>query len=111
MGVKPEDYVSFGGETVPVSGADVGLTLSFDQYDKMMHDAKIMWYNKDITSFICNEPDMCPSCGTKHFQVLYNATTDLATNLIYNKDHWEFTDPNLTCMRVKCLECGTIYNI
>lgn len=56
-------------------------------------------------------PDACPSCGARHFQVLYATSDAMFGALVYNEDQWEFRNPKTAQYRVKCLECGAIYDI
>ena len=56
-------------------------------------------------------PDACPSCGAKRFQVLYITSDAMFGSLVYSEDHWEFRNPKTVEYRVKCLDCGAIYDI
>lgn len=56
-------------------------------------------------------PDACPSCGARHFQVLYVTSDAMFGALVYNEDHWEFRNPKTAQYRVECLECGAIYDL
>lgn len=55
-------------------------------------------------------PDICPSCGKRHFQVLFSTPTN-DDFLVVNEDHWEKYTSDTKRYRVKCLECGAIYDL
>ena len=107
---KLEDYITIDTNPVP-TGA---ISIDPEQYDQIVKNMKTV-YSSAAAEYQAKEAkpvDVCPSCGAKHFEVLYSTSTCLAgSGLIYNKDHWEYHDPNYTCMRVKCLDCGAIYDI
>ena len=110
MNKELEDYLVVDPDVCPAG------TISIDpeQYNKIVKNMKTV-FSPAAAKYQTEEAkpvEVCPSCGAKHFEVLYSTSTCMGgSGLIYNKDHWEYHDPNYTCMRVKCLDCGAIYDI
>lgn len=130
------DFVSFGGEIAPSLEDQEELRKEYDrlveEYKKrqVYETPETITVNPDIT---CNPedflvagvktvsdvlaeerdsglPDVCPSCGKRHFKVL-TAKPISEDLLVFNEDHWEKYTPETKQYRVKCLECGAIYDL
>lgn len=93
------DFISFGGESGP----------SLDEQRKLREEYERLI--KEEAKESEELPDACPSCGKRHFQVLYATSDAMFGSLVYNGDRWEFHHPRSAEYRVKCLNCGAIYDI
>lgn len=133
---KVFDFISFGGETGPsieeqekwreayeqlveenrkkyidktIETVDVTRDIKFNLDDLCVKDCRT------ISQVLKEEndkelPDVCPSCGKRHFQVL-SSTPINDDFLVFNEDHWEKYTPDTKQYRVKCLECDAIYDL
>ena len=130
------DFVSFGGESGPSIEDQESLRKEYERLNaeykkrKTYETPETVTVNPDITynpedflvkgvktvSDVLTEerdtelPDICPSCGKRHFQVL-SSTLINDDFLVFNEDHWEKYTPDTKQYRVKCLECGAIYDL
>lgn len=130
------DFVSFGGENAPSLEEREKLQR---EYERLVEESKKKELGKATGAVEANPgirvnpddllvrdcrtvsqaikeeaekdlPDVCPSCGKRHFQVLSSAHID-DDLLVFNEDHWERYTPETRQYRVKCLECGAIYDL
>jgi hypothetical protein len=130
------DFVSFGGETGSSIEDQEKLRKEYERLDaeykkrRAYETPETVTVNPDITynpedflvkgvktvsDVLAEEkdaelPDICPSCGKRHFQVL-SSTPINDDFLVFNEDHWEKYTPDTKQYRVKCLECGAIYDL
>lgn len=126
------DFVSFGGETTLSSEEQEKWR---EEYERLVEEAKKNELDRTIETVDVNPdikvnpddlcvrdcrtvsqaleeelPDVCPSCGKRHFQVL-SISPISADLLVFNEDRWEKYTPETKQYRVKCLECGAVYDL
>jgi phosphorylcholine metabolism protein LicD len=130
------DFVSFGGETAPsleeqekwrnayehlaAEAKEKELDKSAEAFEanldiKINPDDLLVKDSRTVSQVLKEDrekelPDVCPSCGKRHFQVL-SSTPINDDFLVFNDEHWEKYTPETRQYRVKCLECGAIYDL